>query len=177
MPLLVLGCAAQRSVAVRTPTSAPPIVIAAVSPTKLVETSYDVRGYREAVDPAVRHDAHIVHRRTMVPITASEELATVPRTKYPPASYTPLPASEELAAEIATQKAITADLRAMQTSIVETERQVQAQYAMLVRQSSEALKMREQLEAERARTRVAPPAGTAAPPAGAPAGNPPEVKW
>lgn len=177
IPLLAVGCATPRNSALRTPPPEQAVLIPAVSPTKLVETRYEVRGYREAANLALRHEAHAVYRSTRVSITADEELATVPRARYPTVSYTPLPASDELAAELATQKTITADLRSIQTSMVETERRVQAQYATLVRESAEALKVREQLEAERARMRVAPSAGTAAPPAGAPAGNPPEVKW
>ena len=70
MPLLVVGCATQRPVAVQTP---PPVLIAAVVPTKVIETPYDVRSYREAANPSVRHEAHAVYRRTVVPLTASEE--------------------------------------------------------------------------------------------------------
>jgi hypothetical protein len=174
MPLLVVGCATQRPVAVQAP---PPVLVAAVVPTKLVETRYDVRGYHEAANPAVRHEAHAVYRRTRVPLAASDELATVPRTAYAPASIAPLPASDELAAELTTQKKITGDLRAMQTSMAETEQRMQTQYAMLVRQSAEALKLREQLEAERGRARATPPAAVAAvavAPADAKAA---EVKW
>jgi hypothetical protein len=155
----------------------PPVMIAAVSPTKLVETRYDVRGYREAANPSIRHEAHAVYRRTRVPVTGSDELETVPRASYPPASVTPLPASEELTAELTTQKKITTELRAMQTSMADTNKQMQAQYAVLVRQSAEALKLREQLEAERNRIRSMstvenPPVA----PASAPSGGA-EVKW
>ena len=174
MPLLVVGCATQRPVAVQTP---PLVLIAAVVPTKVVETPYDVRGYREAANPSVRHEAHTVYRRTVVPLTASEELATVSRSSYPPASIAPLPGSDELTAELATQKKITGDLRLMQASMAETEQRMQAQYAVLVRQSAEALKIREQLEAERARVRGANPAVAAATPAGVTAANAAEVKW
>jgi hypothetical protein len=107
-----------------------------------------VRSYREAANPSIRHEAHAVYRRTRVPITASETLETVPRTSYPPASVTPLPASAELAAELATQKRSRRSCTP-QTSVAETEQKMQAQYAQLVRQSAEALKLREQLEAER----------------------------
>lgn len=174
MPLLVVGCVAQLPVAVQPP---PPVVIAAISPTKCVETRYDVRGYREPANPAIRHEAHAVYRRTRVAITASENLDTVPRTAHAPASYAPLPASAELAAELGTQKTITADLRAMQASMAETEQRVQAQYATLVRQSAEALKLREQLEAERSRVRAAPTTAIAAEPAGGTAGSASAVKW
>lgn len=169
MPVLVTGCATQRPVAMQTPS---PVLIPAVTPTKVVETPYDVRGYREAANPAIRHEAHVVYRRTRVPITAGDELTTVPRETYSPASVAPLPASDELAAELATQKKITGDLRAMEASMAEAEQRMQAQYATLVRQSAEALKVREQLEAERSRARGAAPAGIAATP-----GANPEVKW
>jgi hypothetical protein len=177
VPLLAVGCATQRDSEVRSPAPPRAVAIVEVSPTKLVETRYDVRGYRDAENPAIRHDAHAVYRSTRVSIMTDEQLATIPRETYPMASYSPLPASDELMAEVATQKTITAELRAIQTSMVETERRVQAQYATLIRESAEALKMREQLEAERTRMRVAPTAGMAAAPARAPAGNPPEVKW
>lgn len=172
--VLFAGCATPRPVAELTPAQ---VLSPAVSATKFVETPYDVRGYREVANPSVRHEAHAIHRRTLVPIMASDELATGARTTYPPASISPLPVSAELAAELATQKKITGDLRAMQTSMAEAERQMQAQYATLVRQSAEALKVREQLEAERERVRSAAPAATAAAPAGAKAGNSTEAKW
>jgi hypothetical protein len=174
IPWLVVGCATQSPVAGQPP---PPVVIAAVSPTKFVETRYEVRGYREAANPAIRHEAHAVYRRTRVALMASEDLETVPRTEYAPASYVPLPASAELAAELATQKAITADLRAMQASMAETAQRVQEQYATLVRQSAEARKVHEQLEAERRRVRATTTAATAAEQLGGTAGDPSEAKW
>lgn len=174
IPLLVAGCATQHPVAMQIP---PPVVIAAVSPTKLVETHYEVVGYREAANPSIRHEAHAIYRRTRVPITASDELETVPRASYPPVSVTPLPASEELTAELTTQKEITTELRAMQASMTETNQQMQAQYAVLVRQSAAALKLREQLETERNRIRKVPSVEAASTaPASAPTGST-EVKW
>jgi hypothetical protein len=116
-PLLAAGCAMPPTV-VQGP---PPVMIAAVLPTKLVETRYDMRSYREAATPSIRHEAHAVFRCTRVPITASDTLETVPRTSSPPASVLPLPASEELGAELATQKRITAELRKAQTSVAEIE--------------------------------------------------------
>src|SRR5450432_3463700 len=155
MPLLAVGCATQRPVAVQAPA---PVAIAAVSPTKIVETRYDVRGYREAASPSIRHEAHAVYRSTRVPITANGDLETVPRASYPPVSIAPLPASDELAAELATQRKITADVCAMQTSIAQIEQRMQAQFALLVRQSAEALKVRDQLAAEHSRAPSQPAA-------------------
>ena len=175
IPLLLVGCATQRPVAMQTP---PPVVLAAALPTKLVETRYDVRAYREAANPAIRHETHAIYRGTRVPLAASEDLATVPRTTYPPASVVPLPVSAELAAELAAQKTITRDLRTMQASMAETEQRMQVQYTVLVRQSAEALKVREKLEAERSRARGATPADfPTAPPVGATVSNSTEAKW
>lgn len=145
VPALVAGCATQRPVALQTPA---PVTIAAVSPTRVVETRYDLCGYRDANDPSIRHEAHAVYRRTRVPDNATADYQTVP-AEVAPASIAPLPASEELKAELATQKAITADLRTMQASMAETERRMQTQYAQLVREGGEAMKLREELEAER----------------------------
>ena len=178
LPVLLAGCATTRpAVAQNSPKAAPaPVAVAAVSPTKVVETAYEIRGYRDAAHPELRHATHIVYRRTRVPATAGDELATVPRTTYPPISFTPLPASEELAAELATQKAITTQLRVMQTSMADTERQMQGQYAQIVRQNAEVLKVRDQLETERIRVR-ATVAREPAKPAVTPTEVTPEVKW
>ena len=172
-PLLAAGCAMPPTV-VQGP---PPVMIAAVLPTKLVETRYDVRSYRDSANPSLRHEAHAVFRCTRVPITASDALETVPRTAYPPASVTPLPASAELDAELATQKKITAELRTTQTSVAEIEQKMQAQYAQLVRQSAEALRLREQLETEHRRIQdMATVESGPAAPAATPTTNP-AVKW
>jgi hypothetical protein len=172
-PLLAVGCAMPPTV-VQGP---PPVMIAAVLPTKLVETRYDVRSYREAANPSLRHESHAVFRCTRVPITASDALETVPRTAYPTASLTPLPASAELDAELATQKKITAELRTTQTSVAEIEQKMQAQYSQLVRQSAEALRLRQQLETEHQRIQdmATAESAPAAPPATS-TGNP-AVKW
>ena len=181
MLLFVVGCATQFPVGVQEPLPAPHAVMAAADPTKLVETRYDVRSYREASSPALRHEAHAVYRRTRVPTTAGDDLMVAPRASYPPPSYAPLAASDELAAELATQKKLSAELSAVQASMVETEQKMQAQYAILVRQSAEVTKVREGLEAERARLRSVPAAAPSGPPPVRPvrataAGSPP-VKW
>src|SRR6266702_1604937 len=119
VPLLISGCATPPPVVVKAPS--PAAFVAALSPPKPVETRYEVRGYREAANSSIRHEGHAVFRRTRVPVTASDDLATVPRESYPPVSVSPLPASEELTVELETQKKITAELHAMQASIAETE--------------------------------------------------------
>jgi len=160
-PLLALvGCATHRPVAVVTP---PPPAVPAAMPTKVVETRYEIRGYREAANPSIRHEAHAIYRRTRVPLNADESGETVPRTAYAPGSYAPLPAATELNAELTNQKAITGELRMMKVAMAETQQRMEAQYAQLVRQSAEAAKLREQLEAERNRLRSGLPPLTAEP--------------
>jgi len=152
VPCLIAGCASQSRVAVQPP-AAP--VVAASEPTKAVETRYEVRSYREVANPQIRHEAHAVYRRTRVPQNTESASETEPRTAFAPASVSPLPASEELAAELATQKAITAELRTIRASMAETERQMQTQYGQLVRQSDEARRLREQLTGVRSAPHVA----------------------
>ena len=180
--LFIVGCATQFPVGVQEPLPAPHAVMAAADPTKLVETRYDVRSYREASSPALRHEAHAMYRRTRVPTTAAgDDLMVAPRASYPPPSYAPLAANDEFVAELATQKRFRAELSAVQASMVETEQKMQAQYAILVRQSAEVTKVREGLEAERARFRSVPAAAPTAPPPIRPvratAAGSPQVKW
>ncbi|MEO7698087.1 MAG: hypothetical protein ABIZ04_02570 [Opitutus sp.] len=174
LPLLAASCATPRPVSVQNSTVTP---IPAVVATKLVETPYEVRGYRETANASIRHEPHVIFRSARVPVTAPDALATVPRTAYPPPSLSPLPVSAELAAEIATQKKVSEDLRALQSSIAEAESRMRDQYALLVRQSAEAQKVREQLEAERERVRSAARAATTPAPTGPKAGNTTEAKW
>lgn len=132
-------------------------MVTAVSPTKLAETRYEVRGYRDAANPALRHEGHTVFRRTRVPVEDLRSVETVPFISYAPPSIAPLPASDELTAELATQRRITRDVRALQETLKETQIRMQAEYAALVRQSADTLKLREQLEAERKRFRATTP--------------------
>jgi hypothetical protein len=150
----VTGCATHRPVASITPavTSSPkPLVREAVA-THVVETRYEVRSYRDSDDPRVRHDAHAVYRATRVPARI-EALETTPRNKAAPLSYAPLPPSAELAAEIATQKEIGADLRAIRSRMAAVEQQARAQLGTLADQTAETVNLRKQLEKERARVR------------------------
>jgi hypothetical protein len=89
----------------------------------------------------------------LVPANA-EATDTVPRTAFAPASYTPLPESTELNAEVAQQKAITAEMQAMQNEMAATQTKMQGQYAQLVKQSGDALRLRERLEVERNQARA-----------------------
>ena len=159
---VLAGCASPKAVV--TQTGAPAPMLAAETERKVVETRYEVRGYREAESPAIRHEAHAVYRRTLVP-TNAETTESVPRTAFAPASYAPLPASEELNAELVKQKAITTEIQTMQGEMAATQSKMQAQYAQLVKHSGDAARLRDRLEAERnqARTNAAtPPDGVAA---------------
>jgi len=173
---ILAGCASQPAAGVKAPPLRP---LMAASPVKFSETRYDVRSYRDAAMPTLRHEAHVIYRRTLVPVTVSNELETVPRTSFPPASLMPLPASDELSAELATQRKITAELRAIQTAVADAGQKMQAQYALLVRQSAEAITLREQLEMERHRVRSSS-AGESTPAFAQPATSANEtssVKW
>jgi hypothetical protein len=157
----VAGCASPKAVVTQAPASAPAVPAAAER--KAVETAYAVRGYRDFGSPEIRHEAHVVFRRTLVP-TNADAMDTVPRSAFAPASLAPLPASEELNAELAKQKAITAEMQAMQADMMATQSKMQAQYAQLVKQSGEALRLRDRLEAERSQARAnaaTPPEGVA----------------
>jgi hypothetical protein len=154
--LFAAGCATPHASPRRPLPASEPILVTTIQPTRVVETRYDLRGYRDGIDASLRHEPHSVYRRTRVPVAAADELSHVPRETHPPASIAPLPASEELAAELATQKALKNELRAMQTALADAEQKMKAQYAALVQQSVETTQLREQLEAERNRLRTTP---------------------
>jgi len=116
-----------------------------------VETRYELRGYRDSATPSVRHEAHAIFRESRMPHAYAANLDTIPRETFPAVSEVRLPASDELAAELATQRKITAELRAVQAALAETEREMKNQLATLVRQSAEAMTVKRELEEERAR--------------------------
>lgn len=147
---VVGGCATQRS-STRVSLSEPAKPVVREAPaTKVVETRYEVRSYRDADSPGVRHDAHTVYRSTRVP-ARTDGLDTVPRTTFAPVTYAPLPPSAELTAELTAQREITTELRALQSRMATIEQQAKSQYGSLVEQTAETVKLRSQLETERAR--------------------------
>lgn len=147
---LVGGCATQRPTARVTPSEPATPVVRESPATKVVETRYEVRSYRDADNPGVRHDAHALYRSTRVPARI-DALETAPRTAFAPVSYEPLPPSTELSAELSAQREITAELRALQSRMATIEQQAKNQYGTLVDQTAETVKVRRQLEGERAR--------------------------
>ncbi len=158
--MAVAGCATQRPAArssAKAPSFAERPLVNEAAPTRVVETRYELRSYRDADNPAVRHEAHAVYRTTRVPTRAgeiaSDTLETIPRAEFAPASYAPLPRSAELAAEVATQKEVTERLRTIQAAMATTEKQAQSQYGTLVTETAETIKLRRELEAERARVK------------------------
>lgn len=147
--LWIAGCATHRPAATVTVAEVQPIVREA-PPMYEVETRYDLRSYRDADDPSVRHEPHAVYRETLVPEVV-KSLVTVPRSNFTPVTYDPLPPSAELAAEIAEQKEITVELRSIQSAMATMEEQARNQYGTLVDQTAESVKLRQKLEADRAR--------------------------
>lgn len=110
----------------------------------------------------------------------------VTRSNYPPASFEPLPPSEELRAELSAQRDITSRIQHAQDTIVRLEKQVREQYDSLVVQTKETVELRQSLEAERGRLQGLQAqlqeqltASAASPPvAQAPVEAPtPEIKW
>lgn len=149
--IFVAGCATQRRAATIVPNApaAKPLVREAAA-TRVVETRYEVRGYRDPDNPSVRHEAHAVYRTTRVPARV-EALDTMPRSGFAPVSYAPLPPSTELTAELSAQKEITAELHAIQARMAAIEKRAQSQYGTLLNQTAETVNLRRRLEEERAR--------------------------
>jgi len=139
------GCATRSKVARPVLTAAPAMAVDAPRSTKLIETRFYVRSYRDPAASNVRHEAHAIFRETRVPLQ-SEVSGAEPVSSYSDAQYVPLPPSAELKAEIETQKTITADLRAMQISMADTQRKMQAQYTLLLKESAEVGKARAKIE-------------------------------
>lgn len=134
--LLFAGCATPPRTVESPPP--PPVLLPAAAETRAVETPYAVRAYRDAWNPTLRHEAHTVYRRTRVPVATDFDGETGPRAVYPPATYQPLEGADELAAELATQQAITAELHAIRAAMRETEARMQLAYATLARQAAQA---------------------------------------
>lgn len=151
--LCLAGCATEQPMPiVKARAPAEKSVVHEAAPMHGVETRYDIRSYRDANDASVRHDAHAVYRTTRV-ATRVEALETEPRGESAPVSYAPLPASTELSAELAAQKQITGELRAIKGRMLAMEQQAESQYGTLVNQTAETIKLRQQLEEARARVR------------------------
>lgn len=152
---LLAGCSGQPVTASRIQPLRP-IAISMAPATKVVETRYEVRSYREGSNPSLRHEAHAVFRATRVPLSVSEELARLPRDSFPPASLAPLPLNSELAAELATQRQVSAELKTLQEAMADLEQRMRTQYRALVKQSEETVRVREELETKREQTNNAP---------------------
>ena len=174
--LLFTGCATQPEAKPRQTAQTPAIAATPVQTTKVVETRYEIRGYRDSTDPSIRHESHAVFRRTRVPL-ASPESKVLSRSENPPASIAPLPASEELAAELASQKKISSELRDLQAALTDAAEKMRSQYATLVRQSADALKLRDQLESERNRLKESSASAPVSSGATSGAVTSTEVKW
>jgi hypothetical protein len=158
VPALLLAGCAHKAKTVRAPARevSPVAAIPERPATRLVETRYEMRGYHDANDPTVRHERHAVYRATRVPIRADDSvdtLVTVPRTAFQPATHAPLSQNAELGAELTTQKQITAELRSIQAAMTATQKNAEEKFGELVNQTAETIKLRRELEEERARVR------------------------
>lgn len=183
LPLVLVGCVGQPRATHRPSTpNAAAVAIPERPGTRLVETRYEIGAYHDANDPTVRHERHAIYRATRVPLRpngAKEELATVPRATFQPASYAPLPVHAELGAELATQKQITTELRSIQAAMSATQREAQEKFGELVNQTAETVRLRRELEAERARVQRLETSLRERPTAAAPTNAPlaADVKW
>jgi hypothetical protein len=148
LSLLAVGCATQQPVARKL--SAPTVTKSEDDP-HVVVTRYELGSYRypretsASVEPAVFRSTRISGEATSTGLDA--------RLTHAPASFDPLPASVELSAELSAQRDITDRIRAAQEVIVGLEKQVRAQYGVLVTQTDETMQLRNKLEAERASVR------------------------
>lgn len=148
-----------------------------------VETRYEIAGYYDPADPSIWHAAHAVCRQTEVARAQAEakppaEIGAL--TTFVPSSYDPLPPSAQLAAELAGQKEITAELRALKSRMVTLQGQAEAQYAQLVadRQTTDELRQKLQGEWAQAKARISAKGQPGSPPLAnaSPASTPP-VNW
>ena len=162
------GCATHRPAPAAA--AAQPVVRETL-PMHEVETRYDLRSYVDGDDPAVRHEAHVVYRATLVPARVTS-LETNPRKDFAPVTYDPLPPSAELAAEIAQQKEITGELRTIQAAMLKIETQAQSRYGTLVDQTAQAVNLRHEIEDSRGRLESKPDETTNTQPA-----LPAETNW
>lgn len=145
---LAAGCASQPRAAKVRPPAIPggqPVAVDLHPDVVTVETRYEVRGYYDGADPSIWHASHPVYRATEVS-RAGAALPPAgeggPLTTYVPITYDPLPASAELDAQLAAQKEITADLRAVRAKMVALQDQAETQYQQLLagREASDHLR-------------------------------------
>ena len=113
-------------------------------------TRYELGAYRYPRETGP--SAAAVLRPTHVPAAlARRSELTGLLQESPSAPYAPLDSSEELNAELNAQRAITAQLRALEAAMVSLERESRAQYQALLRQRDASGAVRQELEEERRR--------------------------
>jgi hypothetical protein len=119
-------------------------------PQEQTVTRYELGAYRYPRETGP--SAVAVLRPTHVPAALArrpESVGLLQESSSAP--YAPLLASEELNAELNAQRAITAQLRALEAAIVSLERESRAQYQALLRQRDATGAVRKELEEERRR--------------------------
>jgi len=115
----------------------------------VMTTRYELGSYRYPRSAQGSREV-AVERQTRVPANLGN-VDQPALLSYVPVSFDPLPKSVELEAELATQREMTARIRTAQQAMVELEQRARGQFETLVAQTGETLRLREELEAERAR--------------------------
>lgn len=140
LALSTAGCVSQTALNHAPNPTRPGLPLPAVraADTRTVATPYTVRSYRDPEDPTVLHDGHTVYRLSRVP-DAEANQTILPRTTMAPATYVPLPPSEELAAELATQRQITAELRQIEARVIEVQQQALTEVGKLTDEKAAAV--------------------------------------
>ncbi len=152
--LLLAGCTA---VTTTSPEARTPELAEAVVPATRTHdaqertvTRYELGAYRYPRETGP--SAVAVLRPTHVPAALARRSEWVGLLQESPsAPYAPLDSSQELNAELNAQRAITAQLRALEAAMVSLERESRAQYQALLRQRDASGAVRQELEDERRR--------------------------
>ncbi len=115
----------------------------------VLSTRYELGAYRYPRPPHSLSEK-AVERQTRVPANLALGYQTEP-SAYVPASFDPLPKSAELEAELANQREMTTRIYMAQQAMIELEQRARGQFEILVSQTEETMRLREELETERAR--------------------------
>jgi hypothetical protein len=154
-PVIVLlivglaGCAtSQRPVGVTGPSSAPAQSQSNLDRATVARvTRYELGDYRYPRHGVANENS--VVRTTRMPANTRVRESEVNVSP----SYDPLPPSAELTAELSAQREITRQIREMKSVIAAAEQNAKEQYGALVEHTAAVIKLRQQLEVERARLR------------------------
>ena len=152
--LFLAGCTAVTTTPPQSRTTDLAEAVVPATPTRDAQertvTRYELGAYRYPRETGP--SAAAVLRPTRVPVELAHRSQVVSLLQASSsAPYAPLPASEELNAELNAQRAITAQLRALEAAMISLERESRAQYQALLRQRDTSGAVRQELEEERRR--------------------------